>query len=358
MPWWILELHHERVLIAIALWLGPFIKRFGRAYAADVFHDNPQTGKSYIVLTDIVYYLMPAPPLARLLGVRRPLIGALVVLLAGVAVAPLTVSRASVPALERSRPVVQPERHQPPATPWGPTRAEVRKARSLVGELTLAELAGQVVVAGYRGTGSPAAMVRRLHLGGVVPVAENITSSAQIAAVNASVQRAVRGRGYPAFIGVDQEGGTVVRIRDAATRFPSFMSTGAARDPQLTRLAARASAREMRGLGFTSVLAPVADVTRGPADPVIGTRSACRDQGRSIRARRFSMPRDRGLRDGGERRRFRRCRPDRRCDAVEHDDSRRLPAMLDEQREPVVVEGQRVEHRHSTVGRCRAVLGN
>ena len=30
----------------------------------------------------------------------------------------------------------------------------------------------------------------------------------------------------------------------------------------------------MRGLGFTSVLAPVADVTRGPADPVIGTRSA------------------------------------------------------------------------------------
>ena len=39
-------------------WLGPFIKRFGRAYAADVFHDNPLTGKSYIVLTDIVYYLI------------------------------------------------------------------------------------------------------------------------------------------------------------------------------------------------------------------------------------------------------------------------------------------------------------
>ena len=42
----------------MALWLGPFIKRFGRAYAADVFHDNPLTGKSYIVLTDIVYYLI------------------------------------------------------------------------------------------------------------------------------------------------------------------------------------------------------------------------------------------------------------------------------------------------------------
>ena len=58
MPWWFLELFTTGVLIAMALWLGPFIKRFGRAYAADVFHDNPMTGKSYIVLTDIVYYLI------------------------------------------------------------------------------------------------------------------------------------------------------------------------------------------------------------------------------------------------------------------------------------------------------------
>lgn len=58
MPWWILEVATTVVLIVIALWLGPFIKRFGRAYAADVFHDNPLTGKSYIVLTDIVYYLI------------------------------------------------------------------------------------------------------------------------------------------------------------------------------------------------------------------------------------------------------------------------------------------------------------
>lgn len=58
MPWWALELITTVVLIAMALWLGPFIKRFGRAYAADVFRANPRTGKSYIVLTDIVYYLI------------------------------------------------------------------------------------------------------------------------------------------------------------------------------------------------------------------------------------------------------------------------------------------------------------
>lgn len=58
MEWWVLELLTTGLLIGLALWLGPFIKRFGRSYAADVFKANPRTGKSYIILTDIVYYLI------------------------------------------------------------------------------------------------------------------------------------------------------------------------------------------------------------------------------------------------------------------------------------------------------------
>jgi hypothetical protein len=58
MDWWILELLTTLFLIGLALWLGPFIKRFGRSYAADVFRANPGTGKSFIVLTDIAYYLI------------------------------------------------------------------------------------------------------------------------------------------------------------------------------------------------------------------------------------------------------------------------------------------------------------
>ena len=58
MDWWILELITTAVLVAIALWLGPLIKRFGRSYAADVFRANPRTGKSFIVLTDVAYYLI------------------------------------------------------------------------------------------------------------------------------------------------------------------------------------------------------------------------------------------------------------------------------------------------------------
>jgi type III secretory pathway component EscS len=58
MDWWILELITTAVLVAIACWLGPLIKRFGRSYAADVFRANPRTGKSFILLTDVAYYLI------------------------------------------------------------------------------------------------------------------------------------------------------------------------------------------------------------------------------------------------------------------------------------------------------------
>ena len=58
MDWWVLELITTGVLIGLALYLGPLIKRFGKAYAADVFRANPRTGKSFILLTDIAYYLI------------------------------------------------------------------------------------------------------------------------------------------------------------------------------------------------------------------------------------------------------------------------------------------------------------
>jgi hypothetical protein len=58
MRWWILELIFVAVLIAVVAILGPLIKRFGKAYAADVFQANPRTGKSYLVLMDFAYYMI------------------------------------------------------------------------------------------------------------------------------------------------------------------------------------------------------------------------------------------------------------------------------------------------------------
>ncbi len=58
MDWWILELIWFATMIGLALWLGPFIRRFGKSYAADIFRANPRTGKSFIVLMDVAYYLI------------------------------------------------------------------------------------------------------------------------------------------------------------------------------------------------------------------------------------------------------------------------------------------------------------
>src|SRR3954470_17779098 len=56
-----------------------------------------------------------------------------------------------------------------PGTAPEPTRGEAAVAR-----MTLREKAGQVIVAAWSGTGSPASMVRGLHLGGVVALEPNI----------------------------------------------------------------------------------------------------------------------------------------------------------------------------------------
>jgi hypothetical protein len=56
--WWILEVLVAAVLVTTVVVLGPLIKRFGRTYAGDVFHGSPRTGKSYLVLMDVAYYLI------------------------------------------------------------------------------------------------------------------------------------------------------------------------------------------------------------------------------------------------------------------------------------------------------------
>lgn len=58
MTWWAVEVVTDVILVAVVVVLGPLIKRFGRAYAGDIFRANPRTGKSYLVLMDVAYYLI------------------------------------------------------------------------------------------------------------------------------------------------------------------------------------------------------------------------------------------------------------------------------------------------------------
>jgi len=162
------------------------------------------------------------------------------------------------------------------ATGWGPTARELDDAARVVHRMRLPDLAGQVIVAEWSGTAAPVRLVRSLHLGGVIAFDDNVASTAQIRSVNRTLERDVPRR-WPLFLSVDQEGGIVERVQGEATRFPAFMSAGAADDVAATRRAAAASGAELRGLGFTVDFAPDADVTSGPDDPTIGSRSVGSD---------------------------------------------------------------------------------
>jgi beta-N-acetylhexosaminidase len=172
-------------------------------------------------------------------------------------------------------------------TSWGPTVGELDEARALVATWTPEQLAGGVIVGRFHGTDpqEPARMVRERHLAGVSVTGDNVVDREQVLALTGAVADAAAadGRDFPPVVGVDQEGGYVSHLRGIATEFPHFQSAGLAvqADARTGRRVTRASALttglELRGLGFTWVFAPVADVTIGAADPTIGARSPSTD---------------------------------------------------------------------------------
>ena len=155
---------------------------------------------------------------------------------------------------------------------WGPTEGELAHAADVVAAMSDRALVGQLFVADYARTAAPVGLVKRFRLGGVIVGSANVSDPSQLAGVIARTQQA-RHAPWPLVVTVDQEGGAVARIGAPMTQFPTFMSVGAAGRPRLARQVALASGAELRALGFTMVFAPDADVTIGPADPTIRSRS-------------------------------------------------------------------------------------
>ncbi len=56
--WRAMELIETAVLATLVVGLGPAIRRFGRTFAGDVFRANPATGRSFLRLLDVAFYLV------------------------------------------------------------------------------------------------------------------------------------------------------------------------------------------------------------------------------------------------------------------------------------------------------------
>ena len=184
-------------------------------------------------------------------------------------VPPVTALPLSVPAIVGN-----------PRTSWGPTLQTVEAAGAAVAAMSVEQLAGQVLVAQYRGPDPQAAasLVARWNLGGVILMRENILTWDQVRATADAVQAAVAasGRSWPGIVAVDEEGGRVSRLAGLVTPLPAFAAFGGA-DAEATRARFGLLGADLAALGITMDMAPVADVTIGPADPTIGDRSASSD---------------------------------------------------------------------------------
>lgn len=161
-----------------------------------------------------------------------------------------------------------------------PSPAQLRAARAEVAKLSTRALAAQLVVPRQAGSASSAAAaLRDGGYGGYAVFRDNLPAGAAAVRAARSANKAfsdavkASGRSWPAFISIDQEGGPITRLDAPMTMFPSAMALGAAGDEALARRVGRASGAELRGLGYTVVLAPVVDVTIGAQDPTIGVRS-------------------------------------------------------------------------------------
>ena len=133
------------------------------------------------------------------------------------------------------------------------------------------------------GVASPAEVVQKYHLGGVIYFAwtDSVNNPPQIAGLSNGLQQAALSQAskvrVPLGISVDQEQGIVTRIGPPATQFPGSMALGAGRSTEDARTAAAITGQELRAMGINTDFAPVSDVNVNPLNPVIGTRSFSSD---------------------------------------------------------------------------------
>jgi len=164
---------------------------------------------------------------------------------------------------------------------WGPNLIDYAQALAEARKLPLDVAAGHVIVASVSSPDAAlaAALVREEHLAGVILMGGSMTDAPQVRALAAAVQSgaAEDGRGWPAIVSTDQEGGAVARLGQLVPELPAFMAAGSMSDKDVVTSTYTDAAFSMRELGITVDWAPVADVTVGIADPVIRARSAGSD---------------------------------------------------------------------------------
>ena len=153
-----------------------------------------------------------------------------------------------------------------------PSAAGLTAAAAILPKLSPAQLAGQRVIYSYTGLTPPPALltlIRHGEVAGVIFFTNNISSHAQIAAVDKELQRANAAKSNPVrlplLVMTDQEGGLVKRLSGEPVL--SAKQVGEHAHPWATASnEGKLGGQNLHGVGMNVNLAPVLDVFRQPGN--------------------------------------------------------------------------------------------
>ncbi len=115
----------------------------------------------------------------------------------------------------------------------------------------------------------------RNNIGGVVLFSRNIANPEQVRNLCAEIQslRFKMPDKQPLFIGVDQEGGRVARLKSPFTVWPAMQKIGALDSTSVAFKVGNVIGTELKAVGINLDFAPCADILTNPTNTAIGDRS-------------------------------------------------------------------------------------
>lgn len=136
------------------------------------------------------------------------------------------------------------------------------KVDKIVESMSQTEKLGQMVMIGIQGTKADddsLYMLNQYHMGGVILFDRNMENPEQVKQLTSDLQ-AQSNEKVPLFIGIDEEGGDVVRMAEKLTPPPSQKEIGATGDIEQAKTWAIKTAKSLKDMGINVNFAPVADV--------------------------------------------------------------------------------------------------
>jgi len=178
--------------------------------------------------------------------------------------------------------------------------AEVR-ARVILSRLTPEQRVDQLFMVSISGnsrlSGAEERFLRRCQPGAILLFGFNVSGSVQdTRALTASVQESLAKTPLPALVAIDHEGGLVYRFGSKLTPLPSAAKVGRALTPGQTETLGKIAGSQLRALGISVNLAPIAEPLGKWNRPFLESRAYSDDPALCVRhAAAFA----RGLRRGG-----------------------------------------------------------